>query len=77
MGSEGIAHYRLHETSPRRFTLSYIADANRPLSGPPAQALANLNALLKPIEPVEAREVKFLLPEGSGKFVLSYPFPKT
>ena len=77
VGSEGIAHYRLHETSPRRFTLSYIADANRPLSGPPAQALANLNALLKPIEPVEAREVKFLLPEGSGKFVLSYPFPKT
>jgi phenylacetate-coenzyme A ligase PaaK-like adenylate-forming protein len=73
VGVEGIAHYRLHETSPRHFTLSYIADANKPLAGSPKQALARLTELLKPIESVEGREVKYLLPEGSGKFVLSYP----
>lgn len=76
VGTEGVAHYRLHETSPRRFTLSYILDGNKPLAGPPVQALAGLNALLKPAEAIEAREVKFLLPEASGKFVLSYPFLK-
>jgi phenylacetate-CoA ligase len=76
IGVEGVAHYRLHEPTPRHFTLSYILDANKAVKGSPSQALAKLNALLKPAEAIEAHEVKFLLPEGSGKFVLSYPFIK-
>ena len=72
-GVQGVAHYRLHEASRRRFTLSYILDPNQPLTAID-QALAKLNALLDPAEPIEARAVKFLLPEGSGKFVLSYPY---
>ena len=33
-----------------------------------------LEELIQPKNEMELKEVKFLLPEGSGKFVFNYPF---
>ena len=74
VGAEGILHYRLHETTPGHFELSYLAEG----VGDPTAALAavmpKLESLIQPTGKITVRQVKFLLPEGSGKFVFNYPF---
>ncbi len=74
VGAEGILHYRLHETTPGHFELSYLAEG----VGDPTAALAavvpKLESLIQPAGKIAVRQVKFLLPEGSGKFVFNYPF---
>jgi len=73
-GCEGILHYRLHETAPRNFLLSYILERNGPTQGALDAVVQKLEQLIKPSTPVKVTPIKFLLPEGSGKFVLNYPF---
>ena len=74
VGAEGLLHYRLHETSPGHFVLSYIPEG----VGDPEKAVAavipKLEQLIQPAGKIEAKPVKFLLPEGSGKFVFNYPY---
>ncbi len=74
VGVEGVQHYRLHETSPGSFVLSYIPEHDRDPREALRPAVAKLEQLLRPSHRIETQCVKFLLPEGSGKFVLSYPF---
>jgi phenylacetate-CoA ligase len=73
-GCEGLLHYRLQESAPGNFLLSYILER----SGPTREALdavvQKLEQLLKPSTRIRITPIKFLLPEGSGKFVLNYPF---
>lgn len=73
-GCEGVVHYRLHEVSPGKFILSYIPETGSdPKSGVDA-VVRKLAALIQPAHGIDAKPVRFLLPEGSGKFVFSYPF---
>lgn len=74
VGAEGIAHYRVQETNPGKFLLSYIPEA--PDGDPRAAvrgAVEKLEALLHSPGAITMKRVPFLLPEGSGKFVLCYP----
>lgn len=72
-GSEGILHYRLHETAPGIYRLSYIAERTGPTAGTLAAIVEKLEQLIKPAAPLSTAVVRYLLPEGSGKFVLNYP----
>jgi phenylacetate-CoA ligase len=73
-GSEGLLHYRLHETTPGNFLLSYIPERDGPTHGALDAVVQRLEQLLKPSTKIKTTPVGFLLPEGSGKFVLNYPF---
>jgi len=74
VGAEGLLHYRLHETSPGNFLLSTIADGTRDVEAVIRAAAEKLEQLIRPSGAIELKPVKFLLPEGSGKFVFNYPF---
>lgn len=73
-GTEGILHYRLQESTPGSFLLSYIPERSGPAPGALGSAVRKLEQLIKPGAGIRATPTRFLLPEGSGKFVLSYPF---
>ncbi len=73
-GCEGLLHYRLQEAAPGNFVLSYIPERNGPSPGALDAVVDELEQLLQPGAAIRSTPVKFLLPEGSGKFVLSYPF---
>ena len=74
LGAEGILHYRLHETTPGNFVLSYIPDGVGDAKKSLVAAGQKLEQLIRPAGRIEVKLVKFLLPEGSGKFVFNYPF---
>lgn len=71
---EGLLHYRLHETKPGSFELAYISEDGSEAKSAVTAALQKLTALIRPPSQIEPKQVKFLLPEGSGKFVFNYPF---
>jgi phenylacetate-CoA ligase len=73
-GCEGILHYRLHEAAPGNFMLKYIVERNGPAGGALAAVVGRLEQLLQPSAPIETAPTRYLLPEGSGKFVLNYPW---
>jgi phenylacetate-CoA ligase len=73
-GGEGFLHYRLQESRPGNFLLSYIPERNGPTSRALDSAVQKLEQLIKPNTRIRIAPVKFLLPEASGKFVLNYPF---
>ncbi|WP_438479576.1 hypothetical protein [Oleiharenicola lentus] len=74
VGCEGLLHYRLHETSPGNFVVNYISEGDSDPKAAIAVAVEKLAQLIQPAQPIETKRVKFLLPEGSGKFVFNYPF---
>jgi phenylacetate-CoA ligase len=74
VGAEGLLHYRLHEVNPGHFQLSYIEDGTREVEPVLRAVLAKLEQLIRPSGAIDVKLVKFLLPEGSGKFVFNYPF---
>jgi cysteine desulfurase len=74
VGAEGLQHYRLHEIAPGNFVLNWIAEGVGDPRAAVAAAVQKLAQLIKPAGKIETKEVNFLLPEGSGKFVFSYPF---
>jgi phenylacetate-CoA ligase len=74
IGCEGVLHYRLHEISPGQFRLSFITEGSNDASASVRAVVQKLEQLIQPAKGIEAKPVKFLLPEGSGKFVFSYPF---
>jgi phenylacetate-CoA ligase len=74
VGCEGVLHYRLHETSPGNFHLAYIPEGDRDPHASIAEVVQKLTKLIQPPQAIAAKPVKFLLPEGSGKFVFNYPF---
>jgi phenylacetate-CoA ligase len=74
VGCEGLVHYRLHETSPGKFLLSYIPERDGPTEAAISTVAKKLEELIQPKNGIELKEVKILLPEGSGKFVFNYPF---
>lgn len=73
-GCEGILHYRLQESAPGNFLLSYVTERNGPTESALDAVVQKLEQLLKPSTGIQIAPVKFLLPESSGKFVLNYPF---
>ncbi len=76
VGAEGLQHYRVQETRPGKFLLSYIPEApNHDPREAVRGAAEKLEPLLGSAKSVETKRVPFLLPEGSGKFVLTYPLP--
>ncbi len=74
LGAEGLLHYRLHETTPGNFVLNYLPESDRDPQAALAAVLPKLTQLVQPPQPITTQRVKFLLPEGSGKFVFNYPF---
>lgn len=74
VGAEGLLHYRLHETSPGSFQLSYVTEGKEAPKTAVKAVVEKLEQLILPSTPIDTKLVKFLLPEGSGKFVLNYPF---
>lgn len=74
VGVEGLVHYRLHEVSPGKFVLNYIAENETDPKAAVAAAVQKLEQLIQPPQGIETKAVRFLLPEGSGKFVFNYPF---
>jgi phenylacetate-coenzyme A ligase PaaK-like adenylate-forming protein len=74
VGCEGVVHYRLHETSPGNFLLSYISGSDIDTEPSISAVVQKLEQLIQPPKRIEAKRAKFLLPEGSGKFVFNYPF---
>ncbi|WP_414660131.1 phenylacetate--CoA ligase family protein [Horticoccus sp. 23ND18S-11] len=74
VGCEGVVHYRLHEFSPGQFLLSYIAEGDGDPTTSIGAVVPKLQQLIQPPQKIETKRVKFLLPEGSGKFVFNYPF---
>ncbi|HEY9154672.1 MAG TPA: hypothetical protein VIM69_06050 [Opitutaceae bacterium] len=74
VGSEGLLHYRLHEYSPGRFRLSYISTDEKAAEASIKTVVQRIEELVRPAQRIEANRVPYLLPEGSGKFVLSYAF---
>jgi len=74
VGCEGILHYRLHETTPGDFLLSYIVERDGPTPAALDAVVQQLEQWVKPSTKIKVAPIKFLLPEGSGKFVLSYPY---
>ncbi|GAB1489160.1 hypothetical protein MASR2M8_16120 [Opitutaceae bacterium] len=73
VGCEGILHYRLHETSPGKYVLSYISEGTADPKSALEAAVKKLTQLIQPPQAIETTPVRFLLPEGSGKFVFNYP----
>jgi phenylacetate-CoA ligase len=73
-GCEGLLHYRLQESTPGNFLLSYILERNGPNHEALDSVVQKLEQLIKPSTRIRMTPIKFLLPEGSGKFVLNYPF---
>ena len=73
-GCEGVLHYRLHETSPGDFSLAYIPEGDTNSKSSIESVVQTLEKLIQPPKAIAAKPVKFLLPEGSGKFVFNYPF---
>jgi phenylacetate-CoA ligase len=73
-GCEGLVHYRLQESTPGNFLLSYIPERKGPPHGALDSVVRQLEQLLKPSTRISIASVAFLLPESSGKFVLNYPF---
>jgi phenylacetate-CoA ligase len=73
-GGEGFLHYRLQESTPGNFLLSYIPERNGPTPSVLDSVVQKLEQLIKPGTRIRITPIKFLLPEGSGKFVLNYPF---
>jgi phenylacetate-CoA ligase len=73
-GAEGLVHYRLHETAPGSFLLTFIPEGTAETEATVRAAAQKLEQLIQPAGKIESRPVKFLLPEGSGKFVFNYPF---
>jgi phenylacetate-CoA ligase len=69
-----LLHYRLHETSPGSFVLNYIPEGNGEARKSVDAVLQKLAQLIQPTGTLEAKQVRFLLPEASGKFVFNYPF---
>jgi hypothetical protein len=67
-------HYRLREISPGNFLLTYILEGIRDSATAIRAVAQKLEQLIQPPTEIELKEVKFLLPEGSGKFVFNYPF---
>lgn len=74
IGCDGLLHYRLHEISPGHFVLNYISENDSDPAASLSTALEKLQQLIQPPRAIETKRVKFLLPEGSGKFVFNYPF---
>jgi len=74
VGTEGLLHYRLHEISPGEFLLTFITEGTGGTETAIAAASQRLEQLIQPLRKIESKQVKFLLPEGSGKFVFNYPF---
>jgi phenylacetate-CoA ligase len=74
VGAEGLLHYRLQETSPGNFQLTYITEGAGDAELAVRAATQSLEQLIQPPTKIEAKQVKFLLPEGSGKFVFNYPY---
>jgi phenylacetate-CoA ligase len=74
VGCEGVLHYRLHEVSPGNFVLNYITEGEDDPKIGILVAAQKLEHLIQSGKPIETKRVKFLLPEGSGKFVFNYPF---
>ncbi len=73
VGCEGLLHYRLHENSPGNFVLSYITESENDPTASIRAVVQKLEQLIQPPKGIETKRVKFLLPEGSGKFVFNYP----
>jgi phenylacetate-coenzyme A ligase PaaK-like adenylate-forming protein len=71
---EGLVHYRLHEISPRNFLLSYISEGDGDTKTSIRAIVEKLEQLIQPSRKIDTQQVKFLLPEGSGKFAFNYPF---
>ncbi|PTY00131.1 hypothetical protein [Opitutus sp. ER46] len=76
VGAEGIQHYRLHETDAGKYVLSYIPEPDCDPAASVRAVVGKLEQLVGRPRSIEAKPVKFLLPEGSGKFVLSYPLAR-
>jgi phenylacetate-CoA ligase len=76
VGCDGLLHYRLHETGPGNFLLSYIPEGNGPETAVVSAVVEKIGRLIKPATGIETQRVKFLLPEGSGKFVFNYPLAR-
>lgn len=74
VGTEGLLHYRLHETSPGSFVLSYVSDGVGDARAAVSTATEKLQQLIRPPTKIESQSVRFLLPEASGKFVLNYAY---
>ena len=74
VGCEGLVHYRVQESTPGNFLLSYIPDRHGPNREALDSVVQKLEHLIKPSSKISSVSVKFLLPESSGKFVLIYPF---
>jgi phenylacetate-coenzyme A ligase PaaK-like adenylate-forming protein len=74
VGSEGLLHYRLHEYTSGSFRLHYIASEEKTADASIQTVVQRLEELLRPSKKIEARPLQYLLPEASGKFVLSYAF---
>jgi phenylacetate-CoA ligase len=74
VGAEGLLHYRLHEISSGSFLLTFIEEGVRDTEIIIRAASQKLEQLIQPSKEIELKQVKFLLPEGSGKFVFNYPF---
>jgi phenylacetate-CoA ligase len=74
VGAEGLLHYRLHETTPGSFLLTFITEGTKDIKAIIRAASQKLEQLIQPSRKIESKQVKFLLPEGSGKFVFNYPF---
>jgi phenylacetate-CoA ligase len=74
VGAEGLLHYRLHEISSGNFLLTFISESTGDTKTETRAAAQKLGQLLQPSKEIELKQVKFLLPEGSGKFVFNYPF---
>jgi phenylacetate-CoA ligase len=74
IGGEGLVHYRLHEISPGNFRLSYILEGDGQTKTSVSAVVEKLEQLIRPSKKIDSQPVKFLLPEGSGKFVFNYPF---
>jgi phenylacetate-CoA ligase len=74
VGCEGVVHYRLHEISPGNFQLNYISEGDSDAETSIRAVVEKLEQLIQPPKKIDTQRVKFLLPEGSGKFVFNYPF---
>ena len=74
VGCEGLVHYRLQEVDPGRFVLHFITEGEADPPTAVSAVVEKLAQLIQPPQKIEPKRVRFLLPEGSGKFVFNYPF---
>lgn len=70
----GMVHYRLHEVAPGKFTLTYIPDQEGPATVSLDQLVGRLSEVFELTTKAEVISTGLLLPEGSGKFVFTYPY---